>query len=36
MKGCNEESKKYSLLVLSPLSYEENKSFYQMVINKWV
>nr|YP_010379028.1 hypothetical protein RF2 [Astragalus americanus]UCS40017.1 hypothetical protein RF2 [Astragalus americanus] len=30
------ESKKKSLLVLPPLFYEENESFYQRIIKKWV
>jgi hypothetical protein len=35
---CNsrDESKKKSLLVLPPLFYEENESFYPRIIQKWV
>nr|QXE39984.1 Ycf2 [Nanhaia speciosa] len=34
--NSRDESKKKSLLVLPPLFYEENESFYRRIIKKWV
>ena len=34
--NSRDESKKHSLLVLPPLFYEENESFYRRIIKKWV
>nr|UDF85056.1 Ycf2 [Sophora prostrata] len=34
--NSRDESKNKSLLVLPPLCYEENESFYQRIIKKWV
>ncbi|KAK7365369.1 hypothetical protein VNO78_39815 [Psophocarpus tetragonolobus] len=34
--NSRDESKNHSLLVLPPLFYEENESFYRRIIKKWV
>jgi len=34
--NSRDESKKKSLLVLPPIFYKENESFYRMIRNKWV
>ena len=34
--NSRDESKKHSLLVLPPLFYEQNESFYRRIIKKWV